>query len=392
MADENVGGAAASTAENTEQKGTGKIVSAGQISSFKATPLPDVAGQQSQPQNAAVTNTGAAAEVTDTNTQAAASDTGTQAAADTATQITDTTKPLTDEELKTEYEKRFPQATELTDEQKVKQAKDFEKRMLDLYVENGGSIENFALLKQIAAADLTELSKAELTRELKELGITNEDEIKAIQKERYYQLEQAEIDEIEDETERALAQKKFDYGKKKFEAIGTNKKEEATDILDNLKKALTAKEFYTQKESEFTSNVEEHFNKLERKINLELGKVDDIEIAPVAYEFPDTVVAEAKDILKDIAKRKELLFNATDGSLNLKNIAELVLKSKAFDSAVKTGFLEGQTRQVEEFKKVFPFVDPKAVGVGGSSQSDKPKGTGQIVKAGQPQRFTPQKR
>jgi len=380
---------AAATAENAENKGTGKIVSAGTVSSFKANPLPNLEGAANQQQPAAAADTGTAAQATDTNTQAAAADTGTQAAATTGNQIADTTKPLTDDEIKAEYEKRFPQKTELTDEQKVKQQQEVEKRMLDLYVENGGSIAQFSLLKQVAESDLTELSVAALTQQLKEAGITDPEQIKAIQKERYYQLEQAEIDAIEDETEKELAQKKFDYGKKKFEAIGAEKQEEAKDTLDNLKKALTAKEFYTKKESEFTSNVEEHFNKLERKINLELGKVDDTEIAPVAYEFPETVIAEAKDILKDIAKRKELLFNATDGSLNLQNIAELVLKSKAFDSVAKTAYLEGGTRQVEEFKKVFPFVDPKSIGVGGSSQAEKAKGTGKIVKAGQPQRFNP---
>jgi len=388
MADEQSGGAAASTAENTEQKGTGKIVSAGQVSTFKATPLPDISQQQVQAQNtpAAAADTGAAAQTTDTNIQAAAADTGAQAAA-----TNEPPKPFTDDEIKAEYEKRFPQTTELTEEQKVKQAKDFEKRMLDLYVAGGGELDQFTLLKQIANTDLTELSKIELTKELKAQGF-NETEIAAIQKERYYQISEEELEQMEDETEKQFAKRKAEYGKKKLDGKATHIKQDAVDFLDNLKEAVNQKDFFTNKESEFVSNVEAHFDKLERKMELQLGKVDDIELAPVAYEFPETVIAEAREILKNPASRKQLLFNAKDGSINLESIAQLVIKAKAFDSAVKTGFLEGQTRQVEEFKKVFPFVDSKAVGVGGSSQSDKPKGTGKIVSAGQPQRFTPNKR
>lgn len=370
------------TETTTETKGTGKIISAGQPIPFKVfvptadSPLPPEA---------------TAAPIADTDAgkqEAVKTETTVQAAATAAAiQTKEVTADLTDEQLKELYEQRFPQATTLTDEQKVKQAQELEKRMLDLYVEHEwGDIAQFAELKRIAESDLTDLSKSELTKQLKEAGITDDEQIKAIQKERFYQIEQAEIDDMDDETEKALSQKKFDYGKKEFDGIGTNLKNEATNTLDNLKKALTAKDFYTQKESEFTSNVEEHFNKLERKTELQLGKVDDIELSPVAYEYPESVIAESKEALKDITKRKQLLFN-TDGSLNIGNIANLLIKANAFDSAAKTSFLEGQTRQVEEFRKVFPIVDPKAIGVGGSSQSQPGKGTGRIVKAGQPQRF-----
>jgi hypothetical protein len=297
----------------------------------------------------------------------------------------ETGKPLTDEELKAEYEKRFPTQAALTDEEKQKQAAAFEKRMLDLYVEGGGKIEEFSLLKQVASSDLTELSKSELTKELKAIGITDEAQIAAIQKERYYQLEQAEIDAIEDETEKALAQKKFDYGKAKFESKGKQIKENAEDFLNNLKEAVNQKDFFTKRENEVSANVDEHFSKLEKKMTLQLGKIDDIEIAPVEYEVPQDVIDKARARLNTTASRKELLFNK-DGSINHTNLADLVLKAELFESgtAAKTAYLTGADREVEKFSKLFPYRSASALGTGTSQQNNG--STGKVASVGKVQK------
>ena len=295
--------------------------------------------------------------------------------------------PLTDEELKAEYEKRFPTTVAPTDEEKAKQEAAFEKRMLDLYVDSGGKIEEFALLKQIASSDLTELSKAELTKELKAIGITDQAQIDAIQKERYYQKEQAEIDDIEDETERALAQKKFDYGKAKFENKGKLIKENAEDTLNNLKEAVIQKDFFTKRENEISSNVDEHFSKLEKKMTLQLGKVDNTDIPPVEYEVPQEVIDKARAKLNTPASRKQLLFN-TDGSINHTNLADLVLKAEMFESgtAAKTAYLTGATREVEKFEKLFPYRSASALGTGGSQDTNN--GTGKVASIGKVQRVS----
>lgn len=375
-------------------KGTGKLVSAGQPQSFKVNvPLPDNPNpEQNLNTGTAETEEEIAAKAKLAEGANATTETPEEIAAkaklaETAGATNEPPKPLTDEEIKAEYEKRFPAIAAITDEDKQKQADAFEKRMLDLYVEGGGKIEEFALLKQVASADLTELTKSELTKELKAIGITDPVQIEAIQKERYYQLEQEEIDAIVDETEKALAQKKLDYGKSKFENKGKQIKENAVDFLNNLKEAVNQKDFFTQKESEFVSNVEAHFKEVPRKMTLELGKMDDIEILPVEYEVPEDVITEAQETLKNPASRKQLLFNTTDGSLNLKNIAELVLKAKMFDSAAKTMYLTGGHREVEKFEKIFP-KNPNALGVGGNNQANNGK-PGKIVSAGQPQRFKP---
>lgn len=296
-----------------------------------------------------------------------------------------TNKPLTDEELKAEYEKRFPTQAALTDEEKQKQAEAFEKRMLDLYVENGGKIEEFAALKQVASQDLTELSKAELTKELKAIGITDQSQIDAIQKERYYQIEQAEIDEIEDEEEKALAQKKFDYGKAKFENKGKILKENAEDFLNNLKEAVNQKDFFTKRENEVSANVDEHFSKLEKKMTLQLGKVDNTDIPPVEYEVPQEVIDKARARLNTTASRKQLLFNQ-DGSINHTNLADLVLKAELFESgtAAKTAYLTGADREVQKFEKIFPYRTASALGTGTSQQNNG--STGKVAGIGKVQK------
>lgn len=306
-------------------------------------------------------------------------------------------KPLTDEEIKAEYEKRFPAKPEKTPEEKIADEKAFKKRMLDLFVENGGTAEQFVSAEYVATADLTEFTKSELTRELKLAGFSDT-EIIDFQNERLNQLSEEELEQYPDETKKQFEKRKRDYDKKQIEGRYANTKAQAVEIFNTLKQAITeqdlkvtqksdAEKLQTTKESEFSSNVEEHFNKVERKMTLQLGKVDDTDISPVEFEVPDSVISEAKDILKDAAKRKQLLYN-DDGSLNLGNIAELVLKGKMFDSAAKTAYLEGGSRQVAEFEKVFPMRGAQAIGVGGNNGGNKGK-AGKIVSAGKPQRFNP---
>lgn len=415
------------TAVAEPQKGTGKIVGAGKVQSFN--PNIQLPNQQGNEQNQ---NVGAIKTQAEIDAEAAASGLTAEKKAEnlaaglnedgspkaTAAALTDVEKqaniakglnedgsskavieppkPLTDEEVKAEYEKRFPTTAAISEEEKLKQEQTFEKRMLDMYVEAGLKdgkkkteelVAEYAAIKHAMSADLTELSISELTKELKAIGVTDPEQIAAIQKERYYQIEQAEIDAIEDPKEKELAQKKFDYGKSKFENKGKQVKENAVDFYNNLKEAVNQKDFFTQKESEFVSNVEAHFKEVPRKMTLELGKMDDIEIPPVEYEVPEEAIAKAQETLKNPASRKQLLFNTTDGSLNLKSIAELVLKAEMFDSAAKTMYLTGGHREVEKFEKIFP-KNPNALGVGGNSQANNGK-PGKLIKAGPPERFRP---
>lgn len=70
-------------------------------------------------------------------------------------------------------------APEEIEKQKAAAETAFEKRMLDYFIANGGTPENFVALKQVAAADLKALSESEAAREMRGAGFT-EDQIKAI--------------------------------------------------------------------------------------------------------------------------------------------------------------------------------------------------------------------
>lgn len=306
----------------------------------------------------------------------------TEAKPPAATELDATKKEYTRDEIKALYEKEFPAVPTPTAEDIKKSEDALDKRMLDMYIDGGGKIDQYSLFKQIASASLTDLSKAESTNELAKAGFT-EEEIKGIQQEQYYQGEQSDIDAIENKKERELAQKKYDYGNKKFQSIAENTQKRAVEILGTLKAALAEKDLQIQKENEFVSNVEAHFEKLNRKMALELGKVDDTDIAPVQYNVPESVVQEAKNLLKDKELRKQFLYNK-DGSLNLENLSETILKSKMFDSATKTAYLEGGDRQVDIVKKTFGATNPNALGVGGSPTN--PEGKGKVISAGKPQR------
>lgn len=391
-------------------EGTGKIVSAGKPTPFKvnipigeqmqqnnaAAPAGETAEQIAAKAKAAEDLKGGADTETPEQIAAKAKATGglngkitpakTREELEAEAAATAPQKDLTDEEIKAEYEKRFPTAPTLTPEEIKKKEEAFEKRMLDFYVKQGGKIDEFALLKQVAGADLTELTEAELTKELKAIGITDPEEIKAVKKERYFQLEQAEIDEIEDPEQKALAQKKFDYGKSKLENKGKRQKEAATEFFNTLKEAVNLSDLDDANEKKFVSNVETYFQEAPRKMTLQLGKVDDTEIDPVEFEVSEDVITDAKDALKNIGSRKQLLFN-NDGTLNHKSIAELVLKAKMFDSAAKTAYLTGGSREVEKFEKIFP-KNPNGLGVGGSQQPNNGK-PGKLVSAGKPERFRP---
>lgn len=277
---------------------------------------------------------------------------------------------------------------EPTAEEKAAAELAFEKRMLDHFIENGGTPETFVQLKQIASTDLKSLSDAQIRIELKEAGF-DEDEIKAVLVERYYQINPEELEQGEDESEedfdkrKKQIEKKVAYGSKKLESKSTHIKKEAEQALNTLREAINLKDLLGKKETEISSKVDEVVSKIPRKLTFELGMVNDQQISPVEYNVSEDDVAQVAAVLKDPATRKQLLYNE-DNSLNLDRISDLLLKEKMFESAIKAVYLEGGDRQVALVETVFPGVKARDIGVGGNSGSAKNGRKGHIVSAGQP--------
>lgn len=300
------------------------------------------------------------------------------------------------ESFDTLKEKLTVPAAELTEEQKIKQEADFDKRRLDLFLANGGTIESYAAVKSVLAMDLTELSKTELKKELKDSGFT-EDEIEVVLKERYYQINpdelEQELGEEDDDFEKrkAALKKKNEYGSKKLQNRGTYIKKNAEGVFKNLETALKqsdlSKREMEEAEKKLLSKTDEIFSKLPTKITFELGKgTDGAELAPVQYDVDDADMQEVKTFLKDPAQRNNFLYTA-EGELNVESIVAMKVENANLKKALKVAYLEGGSRQVEAFKKVFPHHSPQSVGLNGNAQQQNLSGQkGQPVSFGKPQR------
>lgn len=341
-------------------------------------------------------NTGgaAASDNTGASSAAAGNDGGGQANADDLPELSDDqlAKVLSKrgvnasiDEIKSKLQPETPGETE---EQKKAREALFEKRMLDHFIDNGGTIESFASLKEIASADLTKLSEAHIRRELIDGGFSEED-VNAILVERYYQINPEDVVKRDEETDeeftarKEAVKKKVEYGTKRFTSIGENIQKQAKDALEKLRTAIKTSDLIAEKESEFSSTVDEVAKKLPRKEVFQLGKIDDIEIAPVEFNTSEDAITKAAQLLKDPVSRNQFFYK--DNQLNVENIMSILVKNYQLEESLKRVYLEGSKRQVDEFEKVFPGLKASDVGVGGNNAGSKGAVKGKITGAGKPQ-------
>lgn len=291
--------------------------------------------------------------------------------------------------LKAKLTPAAPAAAEPTAEEKQKAEAAEEKRMLDLFIAGGGSIENFANLKQVASADLTALSESEIRRELKAENFSD-DEINAIIKERYYQINPEELVQGDDETpedfakRKALIEKKIALGTKEFSSKALSIKKQSEDALGILRNAIKEQDLQKQKEALISSKADEIASVLPRELTFDLGEVDGLKIDPVTIKVADADVAEVVAILKNSEERNKLLFNE-DNSLNLSSIGNILLRNKMLEASVKASLLEGESRQVAKFEKIFPGRTAKEIGVGGNNGAGNQGRAGVIASRGKPE-------
>lgn len=312
---------------------------------------------------------------------------------------------LTDDQLKKGLEKRgikvdsidslkpVEKEVELTEEQKKEQEKALEKRMLDTYIANGGTAENFVALKRIAEVDLSEISTEQIKHELKENGFSDE-EVNAILVERYYQINPEQLEQGVEETDEEFKarqesiKKKVAYGAKRVQARGQQLKDTAIGALKDLREAIAAQDALVEAERKYSANVDEFFSKVPRKMTLTLGKVNDQETSPVTIDVPEAAVEKVKNLMRDPEQRQQFFFTE-DNTLNLEKIGNILLRNEMLESALRAGIVEGGSLQVSEFEKRFPGA---AAGLGlgnGKSASQSNGRKGVITQAGEPQVASP---
>jgi hypothetical protein len=298
-----------------------------------------------------------------------------------------------DADLEAIKEKLKPAPIEPTEEEKKKANSEKEIRLLKLFVEKGGTPEQFNEIKSIANADGLEFSRSEAKSELIAAGFT-EKEAEGIIKERYFQIELENIEQNFDnetdeefEARKKALQKKVDYGTKKLASHSAYKQQQAASALKGLEELVESEELQAKEEAAISSNVDELFSKMSRKQTIELGKYNDVQLAPVDHEVSEDSLKQVADILKDPAKRNNY-FKNQDGTLNLPKLSEVLLKEAEYNRAIKGALLEGQTRMTHEFEKTFPARTPYELGIGGTPQKNNQKGV--VASAGKVERVRPQ--
>lgn len=287
-------------------------------------------------------------------------------------------------------EKLKPATVEQTTEEKEATEKAFENRMVEFFLKNGGTAEQFAAFKAVASTDLRSLSVDTIKREMKADGF-DEDEIAVVLKERFFQLNPDELQKEDDEDDDVFEKrkekfrKKVEYGSKQLDNYTAPLKRQAEQALISLRNAIKESDLEKQEEIQTSSKVEEIGKTVPRKMTFNLGKVNDKDIAPIDYVVTENDIAEVVAELKDSEKRKQIYLNSDD-SLNLTSLFDLRLKNKILETALKAAYLEGSDRQVSAFEKVFPGT-AHSLGVGGNGKNNSGK-PGQIVSAGTPQPMT----
>lgn len=303
------------------------------------------------------------------------------------------------EEMK---EKLKPVTAAETPEELAKKEEAVEKRMLDLFVANGGKVEQFVDVKKIMTADLSEISKQQLKDELIEAGV-DETEVDAVVKQMFLQEDLATIEQDEDETaeqfeaRKAKLEKKVKYGAEKLANRSSHIQAQAKGIYEGLKKQVEKIDSDTATEAALQSSIDTHLQTVPREMKIEVGKVTlgdnvEIEVAPIDIKIPEEAITALSEQLKD-PKQRDALFYDTKGNLDIAKISELYLRNKVLETAVKSSYIKGETngatRQVEEFRKRFPSNSAYAVGVGGAATKHVDKTA--VASTGKPQRMQPQR-
>lgn len=279
-------------------------------------------------------------------------------------------------------------STELTDEQKVEINKAKEKRVMDLFLSKGGTVEQYVALKGLSEANLADLSLAELKEDLKKKKFT-EEEADEIIKARYFQTDDEEIEQYEDETKKDFEKRKKQVFAEQLTNRSTHTKAKAAEVLADLYGAIEFEDTQKKNEQTLSANIDEQFKNLSRKDTYEIGEINGKAITPIESEVPETELEAIREMLRTPAKRKQFL-NNQDGSLNISKVADILAENAKLKAAIKVSYHEGSSRNNAHWEKTFGAKSGYELGVGGSNQ--KPIGQkGQPASFGKTQKVQPQR-
>lgn len=265
-----------------------------------------------------------------------------------------------------------PPAAEKTEEE-IRILQNSEDLMLtERFVKQGGTVEGYAALKQIAAADLKEFSLQDTRMELKNAGFEDE-EIEEEIKKRYFLLSDEEKENIGEYDKEML--KKSEYFSKKLENKSSYKIEQAKNLLAKLKADISAEKYEKETDAKISSTVEEYAKTFNRTLTIDLGESNGQKLNPVEYVIDEADIAEITGKLSDKAKRETLLYNQ-GGLENVTTLFDAFMWEKIATSLAKKSLIQGATEQVNFFSGKFPsnaqsiapgFVANQRTGVAGKA-------------------------
>lgn len=249
-----------------------------------------------------------------------------------------------------------------TEEEEKRKLQESENKVVEKFLKGGKTAEEYTNYKQVANADARELAIQSLRLDMakKEYSESQiEKTIKAITLE----VSQEEIDEMYEE-DKADYLKQKEVAEKMLKDNGELIKKQAQANIDFYKNQITDEESEATKIEQHATNVVGAINGFDKKMSITLGKYDDVDLPPVDFNFSDDVIKNVQSEIVDAVKF-ENNFLKQDGSLNLEYFVPILAKAKAFEEAVKTGYLQGRHNQVEFYQSTFGGSKPD---LGGGSK------------------------
>ena len=283
--------------------------------------------------------------------------------------------------LKKKLETPAPVST-ITEEEQRKIDFDNEKKLFDIHTKRGGTVEQFAALKGLLSAEAKDLGVQKIITDLQKEGFSAE-QAANIAKKMHLQITDEELEQIDDEDEKALLKKERDFGSKKQENRGLYTKNTAKSYFDSLKAELQDMQTEKEKMEQHTAKAVDAIKNFQRNQTLELGEYEGVQLGQVDFNVSDDVLNEVLDIVKDPEKLEQHLYTK-EGDLNLDFLIPHLVNSIAREKNAKHSFLSGQTKAIDHMKSTFGSTTPSL------GSNAKPEGQkGKIVGAGKPQPFRP---
>lgn len=285
--------------------------------------------------------------------------------------------------LKAKLTTKAPETTsEPTPEQKEKLAQEKERRIFEKHTARKGTVEQLAAFKSILSADKKVLGMEKEITDLVAAGWSKE-EATDLAKERYFQYTDEEINAITDPDDKKRHEKQREVGNKKLENKGAYIQKQSSDYLKILEDDLAEDDAEARFSDQHSSKVEDALKKYQRKQTLDIGKLGEQEVGSFDYEVSESILEQAKGMLKDRGALNKLLLTQ-DGQINVDFLLPHLVNSLSLQEAVKKTYQTAQSRAIDELKATFGEKPPTA----GSAKTQKGD-AGKVVSVGKPRVFVP---